>query len=109
MTRCLPGNLLASTSFVYYTDPTCAGVPVGILPACLGEVPPYGSLQQLSCDGECWQPYSLGAELDLDTTPLYRDKGMGCAPDEGLGDDYRYLELTPLDPVDWAILVEEIQ
>lgn len=107
--RCLPTNLIASTSFTYYTDPECAGAPVGLLPVCLGEVPPYGSLPLASCDGDCWQPYGFGAEIDLETTPLYRDSGMGCGPDGGLGEDYRYIELTPLDPVDWATMEEQIQ
>ncbi len=109
VTRCLPTNLITSSAFVYYLDPECTSAPVGLLPACLGDVPPYGSLHAASCDGECWQPYMFGEEVDLETTPLYRDNGMGCGPDDGLGEDYRYMQLTAIDPVDWATIVEEIQ
>jgi len=107
--RCLPGNLIDSSSFVYYSDPECMSGPIGLLPTCLGDVPPYGTLQDPSCDGECYQPYTLGQEIDPEVTPLYRKVDTDCLLDGGLGDDYRYIELTPMDPVDWPTVEEQIQ
>ena len=33
---------------------------------------------------------------------------MGCQPTNDLGDEYRYVELEPMDPVEWVSVTEVI-
>ncbi|MCA9663071.1 MAG: hypothetical protein KC486_32350 [Myxococcales bacterium] len=108
--RCLPNALIDAPNFTFFTTADCTGPRIGLLPACLGDVPPYGSLRDESCAEECSEVYTWSTEIDPTVTPLYRDQGtgMGCQPTNDLGDEYRYVELEPMDPVEWVSVTEVI-
>lgn len=106
VTRCLPNALITFASFTYYTTPDCSGTRIGLVPACLGPIPPYGSVHDEGCD--CYDVYSFGADIDPAGVQLYRDNGMGCQPTQDAGPDYRYVELAPMDPIEWAALEEVV-